>query len=205
MGYGKSEIDLRGQKTPNGGKVEWISQFDNGGGTACFDACKKILVNSGLSDNSALRSSMFQIATENKNVLQSKKQDDYLMIDSQIAKNSIEYLDSELESGYPVLVGVDYEFDRKIKLKNGTIDYPNRTDFTTDHYIVIVGRKYDEKKNLHYLFYDVGTNSINEKQYKAGSNDNNRLYLKADYSLRGESQIPSKHFYVVTQIRRNIR
>lgn len=148
---------------------------------------------------------MFQIATENKNVLQSKKQDDYLMIDSQIAKNSIEYLDSELESGYPVLVGVDYEFDRKIKLKNGTIDYPNRTDFTTDHYIVIVGRKYDEKKNLHYLFYDVGTNSINEKQYKAGSNDNNRLYLKADYSLRGESQIPSKHFYVVTQIRRNIR
>ena len=58
---------------------------------------------------------MFQIATENKNVLQSKKQDDYLMIDSQIAKNSIEYLDSELESGYPVLVvsAMDREQERR--------------------------------------------------------------------------------------------
>ena len=205
VGYGKSEIDLRGQTTPNGGKVEWISQFDNGGGTACFDTCKKILVNSGLSGNSASPTTRFQIANENKKLSQSKNQSEYLVIDMQTAKDGIAYLDSELESGYPVLVGVDYEFDRKIKLKNGTIDYPNRTDFTTDHYIVIVGRKYDDKGDLYYLFYDVGTNSINEKQYKAGSNDYNRLYLQNDYSLRGRSQIPSKHFYVVTQIRRNIR
>ena len=200
----KSEIDLRGKRTPNGGVVEWISQFDNGGGTACFDACKKILVNSGLSSNSASPITRFQVAKENKKLLQSTNQSEYLVIDVQTAKDGIAYLDSELESGYPVLVGVDYEFDRKIKLKNGKIDYPNKTDYTTDHYIVIVGRRYDEK-NLYYLFYDVGTNSINEKQYKAGSNDNNRLFLQNDYSLRGQSQIPSKHFYVVTQIRRNIR
>ena len=216
VGYGerKSEIDLRGKITPNGGVVEWItpnggvvewiSQFDNGGGTACFDACKKILVNSGLSSNSASPITRFQVAKENKKLLQSTNQSEYLVIDVQTAKDGIAYLDSELESGYPVLVGVDYEFDRKIKLKNGKIDYPNKTDYTTDHYIVIVGRRYDEK-NLYYLFYDVGTNSINEKQYKAGSNDNNRLFLQNDYSLRGQSQIPSKHFYVVTQIRRNIR
>lgn len=61
------------------------------------------------------------------------------------------------------------------------------------------------KKELVLPIFDVGTNSINEKQYKAGSNDNNRLFLQNDYSLRGQSQIPSKHFYVVTQIRRNIR
>lgn len=78
-------------------------------------------------------------------------------------------------------------------------------DLTTDHFVVIVGMGYDDKGKLYYLFYDVGTNSINEKQYKAGSNDYNRLYLQNDYSLRGRSQIPSKHFYVVTQIRRNIR
>ena len=200
----KSEIDLRGKRTPNGGVVEWISQFDNGGGTACFDTCKKILVNSGLSSNSASPITRFQVAKENKKLLQSTNQSEYLVIDVQTAKDGIAYLDSELESGYPVLVGVDYEFDRKIKLKNGKIDYLNKTDYTTDHYIVIVGRRYDEK-NLYYLFYDVGTNSINEKQYKAGSNDNNRLFLQNDYSLRGQSQIPSKHFYVVTQIRRNIR
>ena len=202
----KSGIDLRGQTTPNGGKVEWISQFDNGGITSCYDTCKKILVNSGLSDKSALRSpeTMFQIATENKKTSQPKNQDEYLTINYQIAKNGIVYLDSELEKGYPVMVGVDYEFDRKIKLKSGKIDYPN-TDKTTDHFIVIVGRKYDEKGDLYYLFYDVGTNTINEKTYKAGSNDNNRLYLKADCSLRGKSQIPSKHYYVVTQIRRNVR
>ena len=213
VGYGKSEIDLRGQTTPNGGKVEWISQFDTrkegmgekAGRAACYDTCKKILVNSGLSGNSASPTTRFQIANENKKLSQSKNQSEYLVIDMQTAKDGIAYLDSELESGYPVLVGVDYEFDRKIKLKNGTIDYPNRTDFTTDHYIVIVGRKYDDKGDLYYLFYDVGTNTINEKTYKAGSNDYNRLYLQNDYSLRGRSQIPSKHFYVVTQIRRNIR
>lgn len=119
---------------------------------------------------------------------------------SKTYKNFILNLKKEIER-----VGVDYEFDRKIKLKNGKIDYPNKTDYTTDHYIVIVGSKHDDKKNLYYLFYDVGTNSINEKQYKAGSNDNNRLFLQNDYSLRWQSQIPSKHFYVITQIRRNIR
>lgn len=50
----------------------------------------------------------------------------------------------------------------------------------------------------------MGTHFVNEKKLKAGSNDNNRLYLQNDYSLRGQSQIPSKHFYVVTQIRRNV-
>ena len=208
------EIDLRIESgNKQGVKVKWISQFDStkegmgtkAGNTACFDTCKKILVNSGLSGNSASLETRFQVAKENKKLSQSRNQSEYLVIDMQRAKDGIEYLDSELESGYPVLVGVDYEFDRKIKLKDGTIDYPNKTDFTTDHYIVIVGRKYDEKKDLYYLFYDVGTYPINENNYKAGSNDNNRLYLKNDYSLRGQSQIPSKHFYVVTQIRRNVR
>ena len=240
VGYGerKSEIDLRGKRTPNGGVVEWISQFDNtkegmgakAGNTACFATCYEILQRSKLGSVSGYKTNQYIVATEkgldlkqdsqgrvniSAPILQgtqvskidgnfdTTRQSEYIKITHE-AKDGIAYLDSELESGYPVLVGVDYEFDRKIKLKNGKIDYPNKTDYTTDHYIVIVGRRYDEK-NLYYLFYDVGTNSINEKQYKAGSNDNNRLFLQNDYSLRGQSQIPSKHFYVVTQIRRNIR
>lgn len=219
-----------GKTTPNGGKVEWISQYDTiqvdrAGDNACKRACEAIMSQLGIKvENPDSNNKVsYQVAIEkdmgyntksktyqrdkNMNLTDTNKQnqDEYMQVDTQAFQDGLAYLDSELESGYPVLVGVDYEFDRKIKLKNGTIDYPNRTDFTTDHYIVIVGRKYDDKGDLYYLFYDVGTNSINEKQYKAGSNDYNRLYLQNDYSLRGRSQIPSKHFYVVTQIRRNIR
>ena len=77
----------------------------------------KKLVNSGLSSNSASPITRFQVAKENKKLLQSTNQSEYLVIEVQTAKDGIAYLDSELESGYPVLVGVDYEFDRKIKLK----------------------------------------------------------------------------------------
>ena len=75
------------------------------------------------------------------------------MIDVQTAKDGIAYLDSELESGYPVLVGVDYEFDRKIKLKNGKICYPNKTDYTTDHYIVMIKINQFQLRAQRFLLY----------------------------------------------------
>ncbi len=162
---------------------------------------------------------MFQIATENKNTSRPKKQDEYLMIDSRVAKNGIAYLNSELEKGYPVMVGVDYEFDRKIKLKSGKIDYPN-TDKTTDHFIVIVGRKYDDKGDLYYLFYEVGVGEniffVNKTQKrqppfnlkeldiykKKGISNENKLYLRNEtLLLKGKNS--NGRNYVVTEIRVN--
>ena len=74
VGYGerKSKIDLRGQITPNGGVVEWISQFDNtkegmgakAGNTACFATCYEILQRSKLGSVSGYKTNQYIVATE---------------------------------------------------------------------------------------------------------------------------------------------
>lgn len=93
-----------------------------------------------------------------------------------------------MEKGHPVQVGVDHGLGYKIN---------NNADHSTDHFVVIIGRKCDGNK-CYYLFYDVGT-SHKEK----GASDDNRLYLdKIDYSLKGKT-VYNGHFYTVTQVRKN--
>ena len=80
-----------------------------------------------------------------------------------------------------------------IKLKiNGV--YRNINEGTTDHFIVIVGRK-NIDSNLYYIYYEVGTHN-KEK----GESDDNKLLLGDDYSLRREMKNKK---YIVTQVRRN--
>jgi muramidase (phage lysozyme) len=175
---GKSEIDLRE-------KVKWQTQFDPKWGgrdrqmVACKKTCDDILINSGLKATSLLR--LYQTAIENS-------EHSKLVINSQVSKEAIMYLDSELEKGHPVQVGVDHGLGYKID---------NNADRSTDHFVVIIGRKCEGIK-CYYLFYDVGT-SYKEK----GASDNNRLYFdKTDYSLRGKT-VYNENFYTVTQIRKN--
>ena len=175
---GKSEIDLRS-------KVKWQTQFDPKWGKydkqviACKKTCDDILINSGLKATSLAR--LYQTAIENKNHTK-------LNINIEVSQEAILYLDSELEKGHPVQIGVNHGLGYKIK---------NNIDGSTDHFVVIVGRKC-EGSRCYYIFYDVGTN-YKEK----GASDNNRLYLdKTDYSLKGKT-VYNGHFYTVTQIRKN--
>ncbi len=175
---GKSEIDLRQ-------KIKWQTQFDTKWGTrerqmvACKRTCDDILINSGLKATSL--SSLYQTALENDTHTK-------LVINTSVSKDAISYLDSELEKGHPVQVGVDHGLGYKIN---------NNADHSTDHFVVIVGRKCNGIK-CYYLFYDVGT-SHKEK----GASDNNRLYLdETDKSLRGKT-VYNGHLYTVTQIRKN--
>ena len=175
---GKSEIDLRD-------KIKWQTQFDPKWGgrdrqlVACKKTCDDILINSGLKATSLSR--LYQTAIENNEHTK-------LIINNQVSKEAIAYLDSELEKGHPVQVGVDHGLGYKIN---------NNIDHSTDHFVVIIGRKCDGNK-CYYLFYDVGT-SFKEK----GASDNNRLYFdKTDYSLKGKT-VYNGHFYTVTQIRKN--
>ncbi|MBF8458401.1 glycoside hydrolase family 104 protein [Kaistella sp. G5-32] len=177
-GCGKSEIDLRS-------KIAWQTQFDPKWGgrdrqmVACKKTCDDILINNGLTATSL--ASLYQTALENdKHTI--------LNINTQVSKDAVSYLDSELEKGHPVQVGVDHGLGYKIN---------NNADHTTDHFVVIVGRKCEGNK-CYYIFYDVGT-SHKEK----GASDNNRLYFdKADYSLKGKT-VYNGNFYTVTQIRKN--
>ncbi|MBE0393917.1 hypothetical protein HNQ02_002810 [Flavobacterium sp. 7E] len=177
---GKENIDLRNDNS------KWQTQYDSKYGTkvqqdvACWKACKDVLSNfnvegGDLENNKAL----YQIASESNN---------NLVIDSEIAKKGIKYLDEQLENDKPILVGVDHTYKYKGGFNN---------DLTTDHFIVIIGRGCDNNKP-YYLFYDVGTSYINK-----GSSDENRLYVKDDYSLHGSTKYTSKHTYTLSQIRKN--
>jgi muramidase (phage lysozyme) len=177
---GKENIDLRNDNS------KWQTQYDSKYGTkaqqdvACWKACKDVLSNfnvegGNLENNKAL----YQIASESNN---------NLVIDSEIAKKGIKYLDEQLENDKPILVGVDHTYKYKGGFNN---------DLTTDHFIVIIGRGCDNNKP-YYLFYDVGTSYIDK-----GSSDENRLYVKDDYSLHGSTKYTSKHTYTVSQIRKN--
>ncbi|MTI31745.1 hypothetical protein [Xanthovirga aplysinae] len=177
----KVNIDLRGNNS------KWQTQYDPRFGTkkkqdvSCWKACKVILSNYGvvggdLKNNKAL----FQIATE---------KDNKLVVNPNIAQNAIKYINEQLELNKPILVGVDHTYKYKGGFNN---------DFTTDHFIVIVGRGYDKDKGDYYLFYEVGT-----KHKTNGTSDNNKLFVQEDFSLKGATVYKKSHIYTVTQIREN--
>lgn len=177
----KLNIDLR-DKNKN-----WQTQFDKKFGNekqqrvACWRACKEILNNFGVSGGDLIDGkALYQIAIES---------DNKLIVNKAIAKQSISYLNQQLEKGNPVLVGVDHTYKYKGGFNN---------DATTDHFVVIVGRGSKEKK-VFYRFYEVGTS------FKAkGISNLNVLFVQDDYSLKGSTAYTSKHIYTVTQIRKNL-
>lgn len=218
VGYGerKSEIDLRGKRTPNGGVVEWISQFNVIFGTlekqktACNRACVYILQNAGVSqiETPINNKVTYQIAIEkgvgykernkvyernqNINIATTTNPSDYMQVDIQTFEAGLSYLDSELERGYPVVVGTDHHYNY-----NG--GYNN--DLSTDHFVVIVGRGYDTK-GLFYRFYEVGTNREDANKKKFGISDDNKFYIENN-TLQGKPAHKLERNYLVTQIRRN--
>jgi hypothetical protein len=193
----KEHIDLR---APD----KYISQFSDVFGTsedqktACYDASQYILyTHYGLhKETSRNDGTQLQVAKEIKGS-NSNSQDVYLEIDSKIAKEGIQYIDEQLEAGYPVLVGVDHTFDKKLYNPKTKEHRDVNKDKTTDHWIVIAGRGCMDDKSYYY-FYEVGTMYDN-----LGRSDNNKLYLGVDNVLRGAPAHNTAKSYVVTQIRKN--
>ena len=239
--YGKYPIDLRGKSTPNGGIVEWISQFDGSkvykaGDTACQRTCVEILKRSGLGDNSGNKVNVIVMGVEkgedlkkegtSKIVINGKKiegivystidgefdtnnQESYIKADNMKFIEGVKYIDQELEAGYPILVGVDHHYDRRIQ---GGVRY-NAPNYTTDHFIVIVGRDSDAN-GFFYRFYEVGTGKyafqgskvnlelLNNTYRPNGIHDDNKLYVKNNI-LIGKTKYKPDCSYVVTEVRRN--
>ena len=121
----------------------------------------------------------------------------------------VKYIDQELEAGYPILVGVDHHYDRRIQ---GGVRY-NAPNYTTDHFIVIVGRDSDAN-GFFYRFYEVGTGKyafqgskvnlelLNNTYRPNGIHDDNKLYVKNNI-LIGKTKYKPDCSYVVTEVRRN--
>lgn len=121
------------------------------------------------------------------------KQEIYLEPIPENLQYALEYIDSELEKGYPVLIGVDERFDKRIRDDEERYNGPA---YTTDHFVVIVGRKYDSNRVPEYIFYDVRTAHENK-----GASDKNTLWVEGNF-LKGKFD---KKKYVVTEVRRNVR
>lgn len=122
------------------------------------------------------------------------KQEIYLEPIPENLQYALEYIDSELEKGYPVLIGVDVLFDKRIGDDEKRYNEPA---FTTDHFVVIVGRKYESNRVPKYIFYDVRTEHENK-----GASDKNTLRVEGNF-LKGTYN--NKLSYVVTEVRRNVR
>lgn len=122
------------------------------------------------------------------------KQEIYLEPIPENLQYALEYIDSELEKGYPVLIGVDERFDKRIGDDEKRYNEPA---FTTDHFVVIVGRKYESNRVPKYIFYDVRTEHENK-----GASDKNTLRVEGNF-LKGTYN--NKLSYVVTEVRRNVR
>ena len=223
VGYGKREIDLRvASGNKQGVEVKWISQ--EGIPNGCYDTCIAILLASNLKQGSGSRIHSYRIAEEKgldlkQNLLgkvdkvapilsgkqtsridgtfDTTKQTEYMKATNEIDKG-IAYLDSELEKGYPVVVGVDHTYDARIKKEKQR--YNDASNYTTDHFVVIVGRGYDEK-GLYYRFYDVGAKKAEKS---LGTNDNNKLHFINAF-WQGETQIKrNRKNYILVEVRKNV-
>ncbi|MCO6173436.1 hypothetical protein NHF50_00100 [Flavobacterium sp. NRK F10] len=160
-------------------KVPFVSQFSlERPNVACCRASQKTLKDFGL-DNSGLKSDRIITAKENLN---------HTKLDvTNNAKDGVDYINQQLESGNPVMVGVDHTLGK------------GQSDGTaSDHYVVITGRGYDtSKKQTYFTFYEVGT-SHEEK----GKSDKNRLYVQKDNSIKGTNYAGKRKFTVV-EVRKN--
>jgi hypothetical protein len=169
MPYRKQSKNLRAE-------VEYVSQFSLvNPSVACWRASKCILEMSYVYGGN--KTNLIQTAKENENHTS-------LGLTNK-ANEGVEYIDSQLELNKPVLVGVDHTLGK------------GRNEGTTDHFVVVTGRYYDEEKQKNfYEFYEVGTISK-----ERGRSSKNKLYLDEDQGLRGENY--SGKEYTVTQVRRN--
>lgn len=151
----------------------WRTQAPNW--TECFTTCKNILKNNGI-QNPAPKNLAIQMTTENntRNGLNV----------AATANQGLTAINGSLDQKEPIIVGVNHTFGN------------NYNEGTTDHFIVIVGRGYQEGR-LYYRFFDVGTTRAN-----AGTHQQNRLYLTNNNTLVGITQYNQKR-YTVSQVRPN--
>ena len=129
------------------------------------------------------------VSSTDKSVVQMTKyksnEEQIIVIQKDIQKG-LAVIHEHLDNGIPIIVGVDH-----------SLGDTGNVDETTDHWILIVGRKTDAD-GIHFLFFDpqTGNKSI-------GTSDKNRLTVQEDYTLKGSYRVGSKYEkkYCVTMVR----
>ena len=169
-------------------KVPWWSQFQGGhpfkaGPRQCYAAAKAMARAGGA--NEAGVSQRIQVATgEDKN--------GRIAVNKKAAEQGNSYLDSQLDKGKPVVVGVSYKHAHY------------NVDKVTDHFVTVTGRGTDDKGRTYYTFNDPGTRHADKGR---DTNPNNRLYVDpqthALYRPGANSGSITGRHYDVSMVRRN--
>lgn len=83
---------------------------------------------------------------------------------------ALAYLDSYLDQGIPVEVGVDHTLNKALGKKGSTKDTAGYNEGTTDHFVVIIGKGV-ENGQKYYQYMDPGTSKKSK-----GTDIENKLY-----------------------------
>lgn len=102
-------------------------------------------------------------------------------------KTAFEMMNESLEKGKPLLIGVNH--------KQGS---PN-ADKTTDHFVVITGRGYDETKQQYY--YNYIETGRSKDQANAATSGSNRLYYDEQKGTFSGEKWNKTAIYNIAQIR----
>lgn len=151
----------------------------------CLNICKAILRKYGLTDFGS-SSNIYRLMYEDNKQLKyygNNPRENY--------HNAIKCIDEHLEAGRPIIVGVNYQYNRNIN------------EGTTDHFVVIYGKDYDKELKCNcYLYYETGRGNVND-----GFNEKLNRFIYVDSKkpsfYNPQSNHTSKARYDVIQIRPN--
>ncbi|WP_309890721.1 LysM peptidoglycan-binding domain-containing protein [Archangium sp.] len=151
-------------------EVPFFSQFKN-----YYDASKKLRFSPG--DTSCFKAAVAMAQAVGVTVLGSDSRiqvatsengKGQVQVNAKKAAEAIRYIDSELDAGRPVVVGVSHK------------DADYNADEITDHFVTITGRTVDEKGRVCYPFHDPGTS---HDKLGMDTQPTNRFYVDANGNL----------------------
>lgn len=186
---GSSDVDYKKQADRLVGTINWATEKidqvmgnafykSQSSGTGCKNTCIK-MINAFIEATPTKKiddftvsgwQNMLSVAIEKNNDLELQKTSD----------KAIEYLNTELRSGNPVIVGVHH---------SNNYGY---NEGTTDHYVVVVERG-EEKEQTYYRFFDPGSADV-------GTDACNRLYKNSDGTWQGKRPFDDSKTYVLSQV-----
>jgi hypothetical protein len=166
------------------GQVRWISQFSlPNGSVACYRASVAMAERAGA--HPLASGARIQVGVD-------KDSAGAVTVNPQKAAEGRDYLDKEIASGRPVVVGVSHGGGQ------------HNVDGLTDHFVTVTSRGVDAK-GVYYTFNDPGTK---DERRGSDTNPNNRLYVDAKTGklykpgARGHGQVTDLQ-YEVTMVRKN--
>ncbi len=174
--------------------MPWYSQFDDhgtvkGGNTSCNPMVKEMMRNAKTPATPGGKG-----ATDNINIANTKDTRGRIEPNVTKAQEGLGYINSELESGRPVMVGVTWK-----------TPHPGFNGGNADHYVVITGRSVSTDGTEYYTFHDPGAKSA---AMGSDSRPENRFVVDKDTRmlfrpLKDEPLWSTDARYEVSQVRKN--